>query len=104
MSPHDTLMTDAIRDPLPGLRKQLANEFGRFLPKKRINDAAEQALDEFEGARIREFVPVFAWRHARARLSDVVRVAATAPPTRAPSRSVRRSPAPSPLASAGTRP
>ena len=57
MSAHDTLMTDAIRDPLPGLCKQLEAEFGYVLSSERIGDAAEFALDELEGARIREFVP-----------------------------------------------
>ncbi len=68
MSAHDTLMTDATRNPLPGLCRQLEGEFGDVLSKERIDDAAELALDELGGARIREFVPVFAWRHARARL------------------------------------
>jgi hypothetical protein len=33
-----------------------------------IDRAAVEALDELSSARIRDFVPVFAWRRARARL------------------------------------
>lgn len=59
---------DAFADPLPGLRTQLANEYGATVPLEAIEQAAAEALDDLEGARIREFVPVFAWRRARARL------------------------------------
>jgi hypothetical protein len=54
-----------IQDPLPGLREQLASEYADAVPPDRIEQVARQALDEFEGAKVREFVPVFAWRRAR---------------------------------------
>jgi Protein of unknown function (DUF3562)/Protein-tyrosine-phosphatase-like, N-terminal domain len=57
-----------LADPLPGLRKQLAEEYGEAVPAETIEQVAEQTLDELQGARIREFVPVFAWRRARQRL------------------------------------
>jgi hypothetical protein len=107
MSPRDTLMTDAIRNPLPGLCRQLEGEFGDVLSKQTIDAAAEHALGELEGARIREYVPVFAWRHARARLSGrrlIVAAGVIARPPRDPSRPERHSRAPSPRASAGSRP
>jgi hypothetical protein len=62
-------MGETIRDPLPGLRQQLASEYGAIVPRETIDRVAEQALHELEGVRIREFVPVLAWRRARARLS-----------------------------------
>ena len=55
-------------DPLPGLRKQLVEEYGTGVPEETIVRVAEQSLKEFQGARIREFVQVFAWRRARQRL------------------------------------
>jgi hypothetical protein len=61
-------MAEEIRDPLPGLRKQLEHECGDVASSEAIARAAEDALTELEGARIREFVPLFAWRRARARL------------------------------------
>lgn len=68
MSPQRNPTGEAIRDPLPGLREQLTSEYGGVVPREKIDQVAEQALDELEGARIREFVAVFAWRRARARL------------------------------------
>lgn len=57
----------SIRDPLPRLRKQLAEEY-RDQPGDRIDEAAKHALDRFGGAKVREFVPILAWRHARQHL------------------------------------
>jgi hypothetical protein len=59
-----------ISDPLPGLRKQLADEYGDSVPADTIDLVARQSLGEFQAARIRDFVPVFAWRRARRRLRD----------------------------------
>jgi hypothetical protein len=59
-------LQDATPDPLPRLRERLIAEYGDVVPRERIDRTAEQALRELEGARIREFVPVFAWRRARA--------------------------------------
>jgi hypothetical protein len=58
----------STRDPLPRLRKQLAEEY-RDQPGDRIDEAAKHALDRFGGAKVKEFVPVLAWRHARRHLS-----------------------------------
>jgi hypothetical protein len=55
------------RDPLQRLRDQLAEEY-RDQPGDRIDEAAKHALDRLVGARVREFVPIFAWRHARQHL------------------------------------
>jgi hypothetical protein len=59
---------ETIADPLPGLQEQLASEYGEIVPREMIDRAAEEALEELHEARIREFVPVFAWRRARDRL------------------------------------
>ena len=68
MSSRRDPMQEAIADPLPRLREQLATEFGAVVPGEKIEQAAQQALGEFEDARVREFVSVLAWRRARARL------------------------------------
>lgn len=60
-------MEDALKDPLPGLKKQLMEEYEE-LPEEKIDAAAKRALDEFADARVREFVPIMAWRRARQRL------------------------------------
>jgi hypothetical protein len=57
----------STRDPLQRLRKQLAEEY-RDQPGDRIDEAAKHALDRLGGARVKEFVPIFAWRHARQHL------------------------------------
>lgn len=56
-----------IKDPLPGLVKQL-KEAHADLPDERINEVAKHALDRLAKAQVREFVPVLAWRHARMHL------------------------------------
>lgn len=58
----------SVRDPLPSLRRQLADEYGGDVPQETIEKVAEQSLGEFQGAKVRDFVPVFAWRRARQRL------------------------------------
>jgi hypothetical protein len=50
-------------DPLHKLQERLAKEFGS-VPTERIEFVARQALDGFDSARIRDYVPVFAWRRA----------------------------------------
>ena len=57
----------STKDPLQRLRKQLADEY-RDQPDDRIDEAAKHALDRLGSARVREFVPIFAWRHARQHL------------------------------------
>jgi hypothetical protein len=53
-----------LKDPLPGLKKQLRSEYDQ-LPEERIDRVAKHALDKYAAAKVREFVPVLAWRHAR---------------------------------------
>ncbi len=65
LSTDQDLIGQSVKDPLPGLRKQLADEYGRDVPLETIEKIAEQSLGEFQGARVRDFVPVFAWRRAR---------------------------------------
>jgi hypothetical protein len=60
-------LEEALKDPLPGVKKQLAQEY-EYLPDEAIDEAAKQAVDELAEARVREFVPVIAWRRARKRL------------------------------------
>ena len=47
---------------------QLTDEYAGVVPRETIDEAARHALAELDEARIREFVPVFAWRHAREHL------------------------------------
>ena len=60
---------DASHDPLPALRQRLVEEFGGVVPDETIDRIAEQTLSELHGARIPDYVPMFAWRRARRRLS-----------------------------------
>jgi hypothetical protein len=39
-----------------------------MVPRDEIDRVAERALHELDDSRIREFVPVFAWRRARTEL------------------------------------
>jgi Protein of unknown function (DUF3562) len=64
MGPKRTLVDGPIQDPLPKLREKLSQEFGS-IPNDTIEFVARQALLEFDAARIRDYVPVFAWRRAR---------------------------------------
>lgn len=78
MAPQDTLMDGSIKDPLPGLCQRLAREFDGAVPREVIDQAAQEALEELDDARIREFVPIFAWRTARASLRTTL-VASSSP-------------------------
>jgi hypothetical protein len=60
-------------DPLPALQQQLAKEFDGIVPKDRIDEAARRAIGDFKGAPVRAFVPILAWRRARAFLSADLR-------------------------------
>jgi hypothetical protein len=51
------------KDPLVVLKQHLSEEFENQ-PEDMINEAAKHSLDRFADARIRDFVGVFAWRHA----------------------------------------
>jgi len=48
--------------------KQLCAEFGDRVDPVTIQDVAAGELAGFADARVREFVPIFAWRRARARI------------------------------------
>jgi hypothetical protein len=47
------------------VREQLAGEYQGIIAVETIDRVAEQVLDEFENARIRDFVPLLACRRAR---------------------------------------
>lgn len=68
MSTDQDVGVQSFVDALPGLRRQLAEEYGEEVTPETIDRVAEQSLGELRGARVREFVPVFAWRRARQRL------------------------------------
>ncbi|MGA9159964.1 MAG: hypothetical protein WB297_03745 [Actinomycetota bacterium] len=70
MSPRGDPRQEPIKNPFPGLKKQLEEEY-RGLPESKIDEVARQALGEFDGARVREFVPILAWRRARKQLRKV---------------------------------
>ena len=67
MSPRGDPRQEPIKNPFPGLKKQLEEEY-RGLPESKIDEVARQALGEFEGVRVREFVPILAWRRASKQL------------------------------------
>jgi hypothetical protein len=67
----DPEATPLIGDPLRGLVEQLKDAHGD-LPDEQIKDVAEHSLDRFAKARIRNFVPVLAWRHAQRHLQRAV--------------------------------
>lgn len=67
MSPRGDPRQEPIKNPFPGLKKQLEQEY-RGLPESKIDEVARQALGEFKGVRVREFVPILAWRRARKQL------------------------------------
>lgn len=68
MSPAPVTGTRTEPDPLPGLRKQLEDEYGGRVPDETIDLVAREVLGELRSARIHDFVPVLAWRRARVRL------------------------------------
>ena len=55
---------EPLKDPLPRLKKELETEF-EDLSQERIDEVAKHAVERLSGARVKEFVPVLAWRHAR---------------------------------------
>jgi hypothetical protein len=50
----------------------LIDEFGGHLDPNVIREVATHELSLFDGAKVRDFVPIIAWRLARARLLDEV--------------------------------
>jgi len=57
---------EPLKDPLPGLKKQLEDKYGD-LAQERIDEVAKHAVGRLAKARVKDFVPVLAWRHARHR-------------------------------------
>ena len=60
-------LEESIRDPLPRLKEQLIEEF-EGQREDLIDQAAKHSLERYKSAKLREFVPIFAWRHARGHL------------------------------------
>ena len=60
-------LEESIRAPLPRLKEQLIEEF-EGQREDLIDHAAKHSLERYKGANVREFVPIFAWRHARRHL------------------------------------
>ena len=60
-------LEESIKDPLPRLKKHLTEEFQRE-PEDVIDFTAKHSLARYKDVRVREFVPIFAWRHARTHL------------------------------------
>jgi hypothetical protein len=58
---------EAGRDPLLDLKKQLSEEY-EDQPEAKIDQAARHSLDRLADVKVREFVALFAWRHAREHL------------------------------------
>ena len=75
--PHD----HPIADPLPGLRKQLTDEYGDSVPADVIDLVARQSLGEFQAAKVRT-----SCRSSHGGARGVV--SATPPPERPPGRPV----------------
>lgn len=60
------------RDPVASVEHDLSVEFGDRLPSDALHAIAEDAVSELADARVREFVPVLAWRRARSRARVVL--------------------------------
>jgi hypothetical protein len=60
------------RDPIATVEHDLAVEFGGRLPEATLHAMAEEAVSELSDARVRDFVPVLAWRRARSRARIVI--------------------------------
>jgi hypothetical protein len=55
------------RDPVETVEHDLTAEFGDRLPEEALHEMAREAVSELADARVREFVPILAWRRARSR-------------------------------------
>ena len=60
-------LEEPIRDPLPRLKERLIEEF-EGQREDLIDQAAKHSLERYKSAKVREFVQIFAWRHARRHL------------------------------------
>jgi hypothetical protein len=52
--------------------KQLSEEFGDRIDSGTIRRVASEEVALFDGAKVRDFIPMIAWRLARARLKDLL--------------------------------
>ena len=50
--------------------EQLSEEFGDRIDSGTIRRVASEEVAVFDGAKVRDFIPVIAWRLARARLKE----------------------------------
>jgi hypothetical protein len=57
-----------VKDVFPALRDELRRDYGNAVPQDAIDWVARHAIERLNGARVREFVPLLAERHARAHL------------------------------------
>jgi hypothetical protein len=62
-------------DPLERIETDLAREF-TDVDRRTLATVAREALARYDGARIKDFTPVLAWRDARERLRQRQRRAA----------------------------
>jgi hypothetical protein len=56
------------RDEFEIVEHDLHAEFKEIVPRERLSAIAREELDAFRTARVRDFVPIFAWRQARERV------------------------------------
>ena len=69
----------ADRDVLSGVIKELSAEFGDQIDVASITRVATQEVALFDGAKVRNFIPMIAWRLARFRLLEQVQLHRSAP-------------------------
>ncbi len=60
-------------DPRAFVVHQLSMEFGDQVDPQTIQEVATHEVSQFDGAKVRDFVPIIAWRLARARLLEELR-------------------------------
>lgn len=56
------------RDPETIVFDRLEEEFGDGVDPVLLREIAREEVEGFESARVRDFVPIIAWRQARARV------------------------------------
>jgi len=61
----DQKIASRVRD----VERQLTAEFGNTLSTELISRTMRECLDEYSGARVADFVPLFVYRQTRARLT-----------------------------------
>jgi len=73
----DARAPKATTDPLARIETDLAREFAD-VDRRTVATVAREALARYDGAKIKDFAPVLAWRDARERLRQRGRPAAAA--------------------------